>query len=142
MRDRKLNIQDLEAKDMNRPVDALRYDISDPRNPMNVRKRGAEKSSGGGKRRKQTKFSILKINTANQCNFWDFYLFRMDTRNFQNSNFNVKYSNETDYQKLKNKMRNEYRKTIHDMIVINRFMKTDDKTIKKLEGKTFLNSEL
>jgi len=52
MRDRKLNIQDLEAKDMNRPVDALRYDISDPRNPMNVRKRGAEKSSGGGKRRK------------------------------------------------------------------------------------------
>ena len=52
MRDRKLNIQDLEAKDMNRPVDALRYDISDPRNPMNVRKRGAEKSSVGGKRRK------------------------------------------------------------------------------------------
>jgi len=52
MRDRKLNIQDLEAKDMNRPVDALRYDIPDPRNPMNVRKRGAEKSSGGGKRRK------------------------------------------------------------------------------------------
>merc|ERR1712168_34770 len=28
----------------------------------------------------------------------------------------------------------EYRKTIHDLIVINRFMKTDDKTIKKLEG--------
>ena len=53
MRDRKLNIQDLEAKDMNKPVDALRYDISDPRNPMNMRKRGAEKSSsGGGKRRK------------------------------------------------------------------------------------------
>ena len=66
----------------------------------------------------------------------------MDTRNFQNSNFNVKYSNETDYQKLKNRMRNEYRKTIHDMIVINRFMKTDDKTIKKLEGKIFLDSEL
>ena len=62
----------------------------------------------------------------------------MDTRNFQNSNFNVKYSNETDYQKLKNKMRNEYRKTIHDMIVINRFMNTDDKTIKKLEGKNCL----
>ena len=53
----------------------------------------------------------------------------------------MKYSNETDYQKLKNKMRNEYRKTIHDMIVINRFMKTDDKTIKKLEGLfRFMNS--
>jgi len=57
----------------------------------------------------------------------------MDTRSFQNSNFSsVKYSD--DYEKLKNKMRNEYRKTIHDMIVINRFMKTDDKTTKKLEG--------
>lgn len=52
MRDKKLNIQDLEAKDMNRDVDALRYDISDPRNPMNIRKRGAESKSGGGKRRK------------------------------------------------------------------------------------------
>lgn len=64
--------------------------------------------------------------------YLNFYLFRMDTRSFQNSNFSLKYSD--DYEKLKNKMRNEYRKTIHDMIVINRFMKTDDKTTKKLEG--------
>merc|ERR1711937_553982 len=35
---------------------------------------------------------------------------------------------------FKIKMRNEYRKTIHDMIVMNRFLNTDDKTIKKLEG--------
>ena len=28
MRDKKLNIQDLEAKDMNRPIDSNRYDIS------------------------------------------------------------------------------------------------------------------
>jgi len=56
MRDKKLNIQDLEAKDMNRDVDAMRFDISDPRNPLNMRKRGAEenKSSGGkgGKRKR------------------------------------------------------------------------------------------
>ena len=32
--------QDLEAKDMNRPVDEMRFDISDPRNPLNMRKRG------------------------------------------------------------------------------------------------------
>jgi len=42
MRDEKLNIQDLEAKDMNRPVDANRFDISDPRNPLNMRRRGAK----------------------------------------------------------------------------------------------------
>ena len=53
MRDRKLNIQDLEAKDMNRPVDEMRYDISDPRNPLNMRKRGADPpKSGGGKRKR------------------------------------------------------------------------------------------
>jgi len=42
MRDEKLNIQDLEAKDMNRDIDSSRYDISDPRNPLNMRRRGAK----------------------------------------------------------------------------------------------------
>ena len=42
MRDEKLNIQDLEAKDMNRDIDSNRYDISDPRNPLNMRRRGAK----------------------------------------------------------------------------------------------------
>ena len=40
MRDQQLNIQDLEAKDVNKPVDEMRFDISDPRNPINLRKRG------------------------------------------------------------------------------------------------------
>ena len=58
MRDKKLNIQDLEAKDMNRDVDAMRFDISDPRNPLNIRKRGAEEKNkstnkGGGNKRKR-----------------------------------------------------------------------------------------
>ena len=32
---------------MNRAVDELRYDISDPRNPLNMRKRGADTSRKG-----------------------------------------------------------------------------------------------
>ena len=53
MRDKTLNIQDLEAKDMNRPVDEMRFDISDPRNPLNMRKRGAENTKPSSGKRKR-----------------------------------------------------------------------------------------
>ena len=49
-------------------------------------------------------------------------------------NFSLNYSNDFETEKLKNKMSKEYRKTIHDMVVINKFMKTNENTTKKLEG--------
>ena len=58
-------------------------------------------------------------------------IFRMDARNL---NFNLSYTNDFEAEKLKNKMKKEYGKTIHDMVVINRFMKTNENTTKKLEG--------
>ena len=58
-------------------------------------------------------------------------MFRMDSRRL---NFSLNYSNDFETEKLKNKMSKEYRKTIHDMVVINKFMKTNENTTKKLEG--------
>ena len=58
-------------------------------------------------------------------------MFRMDSRSL---NFSLNYSNDFETEKLKNKMSKEYRKTIHDMVVINKFMKTNENTTKKLEG--------
>ena len=58
-------------------------------------------------------------------------MFRMDSRRL---NFSLNYSNDFETEKLKNKMSKEYRKTIHDMVVINEFMKTNENTTKKLEG--------
>ena len=37
-------------------------------------------------------------------------------------------------KKLKIKMRNEYEKTIQDMIIINKFLGSDEQTTKKLQG--------
>ena len=58
-------------------------------------------------------------------------MFRMDSRSL---NFSLNYSNDFETEKLKNRMSKEYRKTIHDMVVINKFMKTNENTTKKLEG--------